>query len=87
LVPISYKIIKSKLSGLKAQEGEQGKGLKSLVEGTNPEKPWALQMATLFLLRRVYYTLLFAWPQSLHLVQLSLNLIHCVAQLAYLFKI
>ena len=44
-------------------------------------------MTTLFLLRRVYYTVLFAWPQSLHLVQLSLNLIHCVAQLAYLFKV
>jgi predicted membrane protein len=30
---------------------------------------------------------LFAWPHSLHLVQLSLNLVHCLAQLAYLFTV
>ena len=61
--------------------------LSTLVQGIDPEKPWAIHINTLFLLRRFYYTLLFAWPQPLHMIQLSLNLIHCILQLGYLIKV
>eukprot|EP00347_Sterkiella_histriomuscorum_P011756 403371220 len=55
----------------------------SIVKGMQSNRVWSRYFFEVFLGRRLYYCLLFAFPPDWVYFQLGLNLVHCVFQLSY----
>ena len=77
-LPAVYLFIRKHLSSDEKAESEYSKKFESLLEGVDAERYWARNFHIIFMFRRLYFSLLFAIQPQLYLLQLGLNLIHCI---------
>jgi hypothetical protein len=61
-MPTTFIYLRRKSDELISEKTDIKERIDSLVEGVNVARPWALHFNVLFMARRVYFSLLFAFP-------------------------
>ena len=61
-IPYIYSILKKKKSVLINDKCEEAEQINSLTEGVNPERAWSLNFVIFYMIRRVFFALLFVFP-------------------------